>query len=270
MSNDSLGDRMKSYEDSYRISLPIRMPVILRVDGKAFHTYTRGCKKPIDQGLVECMNLTAKALCENIQGAKLAYVQSDEISILINNYETIDTQPWFENNLQKMVSISSAVASVTFTENSWKIWGMWHIDNGGIRQYTVCDEPTSGYTTKPAFFDARAFVLPKEDVANYFLWRQQDATRNSVQMLARSMYSHKECENKNNSELQELIFRKGVNWNDCPASQKRGRCLVKVQYEHIGTNPKTGIEALSVRTAWKVDDEIPIFSQDRQYIEKFI
>lgn len=249
---------MKSYEDSYRISLPIRMPVILRVDGKAFHTYTRQCKKPIDQGLVNCMNETARALCENIQGAKIAYVQSDEISILVNNYETIETQPWFDNNLQKMVSVAAGVASSTFTFDSWRIW------MGGVAA------PVGLESIKPAVFDARAFIVPKEDVVNYFLWRQQDATRNSVQMLARSLYSHKECENKNNSELQELIFRKGINWNDSPTSQKRGRCLVKTQYEHVGVNPKTGESIPSMRSAWKVDNEIPIFSQDRQYIEKFV
>lgn len=270
MSNDSLGDRMKSYEDSYRISLPIRMPVILRVDGKAFHTYTRQCQKPVDHGLVECMNDTAKALCETVQGTKLAYVQSDEISLLINNYETVDTQPWFENNLQKMVSISAATASVVFTDNSWKIWGTWHIDGEGKRHYIPSGDEDSGFITKPAFFDARAFILPKEDVVNYFLWRQQDATRNSIQMLARSMYSHKECDNKNTSELQELTFRKGVNWNDCSVSQKRGRCLVKTQYEHVGTNPKTGKEVSSMRSTWTVDNNIPIFSQDRSYIEKYV
>jgi tRNA(His) guanylyltransferase len=257
-SRDSLGDRMKSFEDSYRLSLPIRMPVILRADGKAFHTYTRQCKKPVDPGLVKCMNETAKALCEAVQGTKMAYVQSDEISLLITNYDTIDTQSWFDNNLQKMVSVASGIASSTFTFNSWRIW------MGGVMA------PVGLESIKPAVFDARAFIVPKEDVVNYFLWRQQDATRNSVQMLARSLYSHKDCENKNNSELQEMIFRKGINWNDCPVAQKRGRCLIKADYEHIGTNPKTGEQIPSVRSGWKVDNEIPIFSEDRKYVERFI
>src|SRR5271166_1641054 len=99
MSNDSLGDRMKTFEDAFRVHLPIRMPVVLRIDGKAFHTYTRGCKRPIDQGLVDCMNITAKELCKQLQGCQMGYVQSDEISLLLNNYQTLDTQPWFENNV---------------------------------------------------------------------------------------------------------------------------------------------------------------------------
>ncbi len=258
MSNDSLGDRMKSYEDCYRTNLPIRMPVIIRVDGKAFHTYTASCKKPIDKGLVDCMNKTAIELCKQVQGCQIAYVQSDEISLLLNNYKDINTQSWFENNLQKMVSVASGIASSTFTINSWRIW------MAGVMAPPGLD------AMKPAVFDARAFVLPKEDVVNYFLWRQQDATRNSVQMLARSLYSHKECIDKNNSELQEMIFQKGINWNDCPTSQKRGRCIVKSKVIKDGTNPKTGEVFTAERTEWIVDNEIPIFSQDRSYIDKYI
>lgn len=258
MSNDSLGDRMKSYEDAYRAHLPIRLPVIIRIDGKAFHSYTKNCKKPVDEGLVECMNETAIALCKEVQGCRIAYVQSDEISLLVTNYQSVDTQSWFDNNLQKMVSISASVASVTFTQLSWKIWG------------TIDSEEIPIYITEPAYFDSRAFILPKEDVTNYFIWRQQDATRNSVQMLARSLYSHKECTDKNNSELQEMIFQKGINWNDCPIPQKRGRCIVKVSAPHTALNPKTGQYVTSERTKWVVDNEIPIFTVDRNYIDKYI
>ena len=249
MSNkDSLGDRMKAYEDCYRVKLPQRMPVVLRIDGKAFHSYTKGCKRPVDENLVNCMNDTAKYLCENIQGAKLAYVQSDEISLLVTNYETINTQSWFDNNLIKMVSISSAMASAKFTSISDTIFGK----------------------SKMATFDSRAFVLPILDVCNYFVWRQQDATRNSVQMLARSMYSHKECNNLNNSQLQEICFKKGVNWNDCPTSQKRGRCIVKEMKLKTGINPKTNTAFSAMRSEWVVDNEIPVFSELRSYINNYL
>lgn len=265
MSNDSLGDRMKSYEDCYRTHLPIRMPVIMRIDGKAFHSYVKGkspvgkeVEKPVDQGLVDCMNETAIELCKEVQGCRLAYVQSDEISLLLTNYQTVDTQSWFDNNLQKMVSISAAVASVTFTQLSWKIWG---VDYSNEDPY---------YLTKEAYFDSRAFVIPKEDVVNYFLWRQQDATRNSVQMLARSLYSHKECTDKNNSQLQEMIFQKGINWNDCPISQKRGRCIIKKVSPRTALNPKTKEYVTTERSEWAVDNEIPIFSQDRHYISQYV
>lgn len=266
MSQDSLGDRMKSYEDCYRTLLPIRMPVILRIDGKAFHTYTAKAKKPVDDGLVECMNDTAIALCKTVQGCQIAYVQSDEISLLVTNYQEVDTQSWFDNNLQKMVSISAAVASVTFTENSYKIWGFRDDAEGTGFEGMGYSSPV----IKPAYFDSRAFVLPKEEVCNYFLWRQQDATRNSVQMLARSLYSHKQLEGKGNSELQELCFQKGVNWNDCPTSQKRGRCIVKTKTMKEGKNPKTGQVFMAERSEWVVDNEIPIFSQNRRYIDNYV
>jgi tRNA(His) guanylyltransferase len=246
-SNDSLGDRMKGYENAYRTSLPMRMPVILRVDGCHFHSYVEGCKKPFDDSLIETMNDTASYLCKNIQGATLAYVQSDEISILLNNYQELNSQAWFSNHLQKMVSVSASMAGAIFTMNSWKIWG-----------YDVNDVMIP--IIKPAFFDCRAFILPKEEVCNYFLWRQQDATRNSVQMLARSLYSHKDCTDKNNSELQEMIFQKEKNWNDEPTSYKRGRCVIKETYEANG----------ATRNRWVIDNEIPIFSADRDYINRSV
>lgn len=264
MSNDSLGDRMKLlYEDAYRIHLPGRMPVIIRVDGKAFHTYTRSCQKPVDQGLVDCMNETALALCENIQGVQLGYIQSDEISLLLINYKEINSQSWFQNNLQKMISVSAAIASTTFTVNSHKIWIPAVIDPGADPA-SPCD------FNEPAIFDSRAFVLPKEEVCNYFIFRQQDATRNSVQMLARSLYSHRECENKNNSQLQKMIFQKGINWNDCSVPQKHGRCIVKVNYTHVGTNFLTGEQVSSERSKWQVDNNIPMFFENRKYIEELV
>lgn len=253
--NDSLGNRMKTYEGAYRISLPIRMPVVIRVDGKAFHTYTAQCKRPLDQGLVDCMNETAKELCRQLQGCQVAYVQSDEISLLLTNYQTNDTQSWFENNIQKMVSVAASIAGVTFTMNSDKIWG---------------NDEIKGPTRKPAYFDARAWVLPKEEVCNYFLWRQQDATRNSVQMVARTLYSHKQLDGKPNAELQELIFQKGVNWNDCPTSQKRGRCIRKITTIKPAHNPKSGETVMAERSEWVVDNEIPIFSADRHYIDQYV
>lgn len=236
MSNDTLGDRCKGYEDIFRTTLPERMPVILRLDGKAFHTYTKGCKRPFDENLHDCMNETTIFLCKNIQNAVMAYVQSDEISILLNNYRDLNTESWYGNNAIKMCSVAAGMASAYFTSISNKIFG----------------------SIKLATFDCRAFVVPREDVNNVFLWRQQDATRNSVQMVARSLYSHKELHKKNNSELQDLIMAKGINWNDIPTSQKRGRCIVKETYL------KDSVE----RSRWAVDNEIPIFSQDRNYIGK--
>lgn len=236
----TLGDRIKTYEGAFKHTLPIRMPVILRIDGKAFHTYTAKCVKPFDETLINAMDTVAIALCERIQGAQIAYVQSDEISVLIHGYKKHNSSPWFDNEIQKMVSVSAAIAAGHMTAISHTITG-----NPGI-----------------AAFDSRAFVLPESEVCNYFLWRQQDATRNSIQMLARSLYSHKELDSKNSSELQELCHAKGKNWNDEPTYHKRGRCIVKEHYQDAASG--------TIRSKWAVDDEIPIFSQDRDYINKFL
>lgn len=263
MSHDSLGDRMKLYENSFRHYLPRRMPVVIRVDGTHFHSYTKGCAKPFDKGLVETMDLTALYLCKNIQNAVFAYVQSDEISILLVNFKELDTQSWFDNNLQKMVSVAASMASVIFSMNSYKIWEPKEIDPSADPA-SPCD------FNEPAFFDARAFILPKEEVNNYFVWRQQDATRNSVQMLARSLYSHKECTDKNNSDLQEMIFAKGQNWNDLPTSQKRGRCIVKSKELKSSYNPLTGLMVEAPRSDWTVSNEIPVFSQDKEFVNSYL
>ena len=246
---DDLGDRMKSYyEDAYRSYLPMKIPVILRLDGKSFHSYTKDCQKPFDIKLMSAMNNVAIELCVAIQGAVIAYVQSDEISILIKNYNSIEQQGWFNNNLQKMISVSAGIASSTMTVQSANIFGQ----------------------IKPAIFDCRAFILPEFEVLNYFLWRQNDASRNSVQMLARSLYSHKKCENKKNSELQEMCHEKGFNWNDLPTDQKRGRCIVRVEKDMQGIDNKTGKQIKFNRHFWEVDSEIPIFSKDRTYIDKYL
>lgn len=241
--NDSLGNRIKGYEDTWRLSLPRRFPLLLRLDGKAFSSYTAKCKRPWDENINEVMDLTAKALCTQLQTVQIAYIQSDEITLLLHGYKRFNSQPWFDNNLQKMVSVAASIAGATFTANSGLIWD---------------DE------IKPAYFDCRAFVLPESEVCNAFLWRQQDASRNSVQMLARSLYSHKECNNKNNSELQEMCFQKGSNWNDIPTKYRRGRCVLRELYEV--ESPSGTVQ----RSRWVVDNEIPIFSQDRDYINKHL
>lgn len=237
---DSLGTRAKKYEECFRTFLPKRVPLIIRLDGKGFHTYTAKCKKPYDENLIEVMNLTAIELCEQISGAQMAYVQSDEISILVHGYKTIHTQPWFDNNLNKILSISSAIASTTFTINSNKIWGT------GIN--------------KIALFDSRAFIVPENDVCNVLLWRQQDCTRNSIQMFARSLFSHKECNNKNTSELKEMCLHNGHDYEDLPIFFKRGRCIINETYQ---VNETT-------RNRWTIENNIPIFSQNRDYINKFL
>ena len=282
MSNnkDSLGDRMKGYENISRIYLTRRTPVIIRIDGKAFHSFTRGFAKPFDDILIKSMQDTSKYLCENIMGCKLAYTQSDEISLLLIDYEKLGTQAWFDNNLQKMVSVAASMATMAFNkffmrevleeEFEWKA--------GFTPQSVMIQERHQKYIdnlktaiNKGAMFDARAFILPKEEVNNYFIWRQQDATRNSIQMVAQNNFSHKELQGKSCNVLQDMLHeQKGINWNDYPTVYKRGSCIIKVydvitQYDEVGN-----VCGYTERTKWIVDEEIPIFTQDRDYINKYV
>lgn len=231
---DSLGDRMKEfYENRTRNFLPRRTYTIIRVDGKAFHSYTRGLIRPFDEKLVNDMDETACYMCKNIQGAKFAFVQSDEISILLTDFDGLTTDAWFDGNIQKMASISASLATAKFNE---------------LRP------------NKIALFDSRVFTIPSDiEVENYFIWRQQDTTRNSISSVAQSMFSHRELENKNTNQMQEMCFQKGVNWNDFSAKLKRGRLILKQDYEKEGTT----------RSKW-VSVEPPIFTQEREMLKVLI
>jgi tRNA(His) guanylyltransferase len=238
---DSLGDRMKDYEGRSRFFLPRRGYTMIRLDGKAFHTYTRGFDRPFDYGLIDAMNQTAQFLCSSIQGCCLAYAQSDEITLVLVDFLKTTSDAWFQGNLQKIASISASMATAKFLE---------------VRRL-IGDE-------RLAFFDSRAWFLADPiEVENTFIWRQKDATRNSIQLVAQSLYSHKELHNKNTSQLQEMIFQKDINWNDYPAGMKRGRVVKKVYYQH------TSEFGSATRSRWDIV-EPPIFTKDRSFLREMI
>jgi len=265
---DPLGDRMKDfYEDRTRYKLARRTNTIIRIDGKAFHTYTKGLQRPFDQGLMEDMNKTAEYLCQNIQGAKFGYVQSDEISILVTDYDDIGTHAWFDGNLQKMTSIAASLATAKF--NQLRI--MRHMENAMI---FLEQEHIEEF--KMAHFDARVFQIPyQEEVINYFIWRQQDATRNSISSVAQSLYSAKELNGKKTSDMQEMIFQKGINWNDFTPREKRGSIIRRVEHvyarrdEDYSVDGKTRVIEAYKRKKWEADPETPIISQNKDYLRWF-
>ena len=229
MKHETIMLRIKAnYETRSKTYLTRRIPVIMRIDGKAFHTYTRGLNRPFDQGLMEDMDLTAINLCKEIQGAKCAYVQSDEISILITDYDDLQTQAWFDYEVQKMVSISAGIAVGQFNKLrlNRELSDKWDQDKYNLDE--LLDEVVSKYTL--ANFDSRVFNIPKEEVANYFLARQKDAVKNSISSVAQSLYSHSELHQKNGNQQQEMIFQKGINWNDYSFGEKRGRFIIKRTY----------------------------------------
>ena len=269
--NDALGNRMKTYENVTRNYLTRRMPVMIRCDGKAFHTFTRGLKKPFDDIFVKSMQDTMKYLCENIQGCVLGYTQSDEITLVLVDYQDRDTSAWFDNNIQKMVSVSASMATISFYHNfrqnmiNWTDNNVDKIVNGDkdrLNYSKILLDRTNGY----AMFDSRVFNIPKEEVVNCLIWRQQDATRNSIQMVGQANFSHKQLQGKNCNDIQDmLMLEKGINWNDCPTTLKRGSCCIKKLFKiNEGTDKET------IRNKWVIDNEIPIFTQNKDYINKLI
>lgn len=259
----SLGTRMKEYEAVSKTFLMRRTPVIIRLDGKAFHTFTRGLDKPFDETFVSIMQYTMLNLCENIQNCVLGYTQSDEITLVLIDYKDRETCAWFDDKVQKMVSVSASLATLYFNKYLSEMLADLR-DEMALADYNIMaanayqrnEAKHSKWCNKEykAIFDSRVFNLPQYEVTNNLIWRQQDAERNSVNSLAQSLYSHKELQGISKKDLQNKMFtEKGVNWNDLPTRLKRGSCAIKDE------NGK-----------WYIDNEIPIFTEDRNYIEKLV
>lgn len=235
MDKTDIATRMKGYEEASKFFLTKRVPVAVRIDGKAFHTFTRGFQKPFDPVLRKAMNETMLYLCQNIQGCVLGYCQSDEISLILIDYKRLVSQSWLDYKVQKIASISASMATMAFN----KIFT------------EIAETPAHKHVAGTAMFDSRCFNIPKEEVTNLILWRQQDATRNSIRSLAQAHFSHKQLEGVSCNAMQNKLFmEKGINWNECPTIFKRGACCSK----------RTG--------CWEIDTEIPVFKNEgREYIE---
>ena len=292
---DDLGTRMKTfYEGIPKTRLMRRCPVAIRIDGKAFHIFTRGFNKPFDEVLIEAMQETMRYLCENIQGCVLGYTQSDEITLILVDYKKLNSSAWFDYEVQKMCSIAASMATMAFnnffkegiTKENSAFTDEWS-DNGDFNPKYKDEELNKLWIThkraseKGAMFDARCFNIPKEEVTNLIYWRQLDASRNSIQMVCQANFSHKELQNKSCNQIQDMLMeQKGINWNNLPIYQKRGSCCIKIknQIDEVMTNEQqkfgedkvTKIVSIE-KSRWIIDKEIPIFKGDnREYIDKLI
>lgn len=271
MDKSDIGERMKQYENCYRLYLPRRQAVCIRIDGRSFHTFTKGFARPYDIVFAHAMWETTKQLCENISGARIAFQQSDEISIVLTDYDSINTEPWFGNNLQKIVSISAAMATSFFNKAFSEA-----IEDEYLDWYTECNNVieseqtklltihSNAYKTKLAVFDSRIFILPREEVLNCLYWRQLDCKRNSIQLAGQSNFSHKQLQSKNCNQIQEMLFQeKGINWSKEPEWFKNGVSIYKKP-----TEIETPTGEITVRNKWYIDTETPVFTQNRDFIEK--
>lgn len=187
---DELGGRMKAYEAVSQLTLPRRSYVVIRVDGRSFHTYLKSAGKPFDSRVTDTMGCVTSALCREIAGARFAYQQSDEISVLVTDFDSIESTPWFGNNVQKLASVAASVATASF--NKYIPWA----------------ELRDDYAT----FDARAFIIPDPvEVANYFVWRQKDAQRNALSAVAHRHFTNRELHGMNSVDQRvNLRVRKGI------------------------------------------------------------
>ena len=269
MKHDELSTRMKeNYENRSKTYLVRRVPVIIRLDGKAFHTFTKHFKKPYDEIFHSAMNDTMKYLCENIQGCKVGYTQSDEITLLLTDYDTLSTDAWFNYSVQKMCSIAASMATLEFNRQLYNYWTANSFEEDNSSDYL---DDVFAAINKGACFDARCFNIPREEVTNCFIWRQKDATRNAIQMLGQVCFSHKELDKKSQNDIQDMLMtQKGINFNNMPVKFKRGVCCYKTEQEHIEVDFQTKKEVRSLRSTWVLDYDIPIFTQDRHYIERFV
>lgn len=289
MDTSNLAKRMKEYESVSRTKLINRLPVVLRLDGKAFHSFTRNFQKPFDKVLIKTMQDTMKYLCENIQGCVLGYTQSDEITLVLVNYEKLNSEPWFDYKVQKMCSISASMATMAFNKEFTRNY-LYFLHNEDLDWEDENNEKQakiySNAMMKGAMFDSRCFNIPKEEVANLIYWRQLDATRNSIQMVGQANFSHKELHGKSCNQIQDMLFtQKGINWNDYPTYLKRGSCCIKekyfeecengkeIKYPEGCSDPYEDDEVKNGvwRKKWVIDKDIPIFKgEGREYIDRLI
>lgn len=260
---NTLGTRMKEYEAVSKNHLMRRTPVIIRLDGKAFHTFTRGLDKPFDSDFVTMMQQTMLHLCENIQGCVLGYTQSDEITLVLVDYQNRDSCAWFDNQVQKIASISASMATLYFNRELSEMLRDLEEDlvaaNYSLPQAHMYETNSKKYDKwydkeYRALFDSRVFNLPQYEVINNLIWRQQDATRNSINSVAQSLFSHKELQGISSKDLQnKMLIERDVNWNDYPTHLKRGCCAIK-----------------DSEGKWVLDINIPIFTEDRDYIDRLV
>lgn len=229
---DTLGDRIKGYEVVSKPLLQKRTPVLIRVDGKAFHTFTRGCEKPFDREIVRCMAIAASKTAKKMQGFKLAYIQSDEATFMLSDYDTLETGAWFDYELNKLVSITASLFTFYFNAE-------YYHDKDALKYQT------------PALFDARAFNMPQDDFPNAFIWRQRDWERNSVQMLARSIFSQKELNGKKVPEMLDMIRSKGQDWESLSPVYKYGTFIKANGGSYFG---KADYEKILEMVEYNVED----------------
>lgn len=230
---EALGDKHKKFEGMYYHYFLPNIPIVVRLDGRAFHTFTKGLNRPFDERLSNMMIDTTIELVKQTH-ASIGYTQSDEITLVFSGSD----QPLFGGRQSKIETTLAAIASAKFNQ----------------LLMTTIPEKVSLLPT----FDARAFQYPTKELAvESLIWRETDATRNSLTMLAHAHYSHKELQGKGFKAKHDMLHAVGVNWNDMPVHFKRGTYIKR-----------------QVKTSWMDDDtwnKIPVKHRpDSRYVSRSI
>lgn len=244
--HDEIGKRMKhNYEEISKTRLTRRIPVAIRLDGKSFHSFCRNFQKPFDEILIKSMQETTQYLCKNIQGCVFGYCQSDEITLILTDYTKLTSEAYFDYEVQKICSITASMCTLAFNRYFAQFYDLWTPEELELDKFKKLCEIYENALNKGAMFDSRCFNIPKEEVCNLIYWRQLDATRNSIQMVGQTYFSHKELHGLSCKQIQEKLFsEKGINWNDFPVYQKRGTAVYK--------DPDKG---------WIIDKNMPILKK---------
>lgn len=267
MDTSDLAKRMKDYENVPKTKLMRRTPVAIRIDGKAFHTFTRGFNKPFDNVLATAMQDTMKYLCENIQGCVFGYTQSDEITLILVDYKRLNSSAWFDYEVQKVCSVAASMATMAFNKAfhraineedfRWKT-GLTPQSVEIQQEHQKYMETLRAAEDKGAMFDARCFNIPREEVTNLVYWRQLDAIRNSIQMVGQAYFSQAKLQNKSCSDIQDMLMdEKNIYWEAYPTFFRRGSACIKVKSDTI--------------SLWEVDKNMPTLKDEgREYLESLI
>ena len=257
-----LDERMKEYEKAAQHYLTKRTPVIIRVDGKAAHTYTKNVLKPYDNIFHQAMDNAMILVAKEIQGCYFAYNESDECSFVLQDYETLTTDAWFSYRTDKLCSIAASLMTLYFNKEFQKIIDnyIWDYHHSLVPQSMEIQIAENKYqdvlkecNNKGLVFDARCFNIPKDEIVNYFFYRQLDAVRNSIQSCGQYYFFHKELHKKNTKDILEMLKQKGVSWETSPICVQRGTACYKTE------------------EGWVLDKNMPMLKGDgRKYLEDLI
>lgn len=285
---DTLSDRMKSYENVTRNYLIPNMPIIVRIDGRAFHTYTKQkwCEHPYSSILIECFQKTTLKVCEETSNVVFAYHQSDEVSFFLKDYEKRDQQQIFQGNIQKIVSTFASKFTIHFNKfiQEALLLKMTYFETNPevTGQFVTYQRAQEDYSNlKIAEFDARVFNLPVHEVTNYFIWRQKDWERNSVTQYASSIYSHNQLMNKSTVEKLDMINQSGNKpWQNLAIHLREGTFFKKVEVELPikelseeqvkWLTEEEMVEGVMTRKKWIIDHNSPVLYLNKEYLEEIV